>query len=205
MPVCSSLRLKALIVIFPVILLPIAASAEEPATKGVLETPPVKVQAAPDKAEIRTVKGSFRLGYADLAKIAEESSVGKVAKAHYEAKADKYKARIETKQKMLEKQKAALEAKIATYTPEQRVAKVKEYEKKVEEFKKMLQKADSEMKPMQEELLRDVYGKIEKAADEYGASNGFSAIVNKRELLYLGKDVDVQDVTETLIKHLDAK
>lgn len=205
MTICSSLRLKSLLIMFPIILLPVAASSEEPAAKGVVETPPAKVQAVPGITEARAVKGQFKLGYADLTKIAEQSSAGRVAKAHYEAKADKYKARIETKQKMLEKQKAALEAKIATYTPEQRVAKVKEYEKKVEEFKKMLQKADGEMKPIQEELLRDVYGKIEKASDEYGAANGFSAIVNKRELLYMGKDVDVQDVTEALIKHLDAK
>jgi outer membrane protein len=152
-----------------------------------------------------TPAASFRVGYADIMKIAEQSEAGKVAKAHFEAKADKHKAQIETKQKLLEKRKAALEAKLRTYTPEQRSAKIKDYEKQVEELRKMLQKADKEMKPMQEELLKDVYGKIEAAARAYGEANGFSVILIKSELLYLGKNADVQDVTEALIQQLNKK
>jgi len=152
-----------------------------------------------------TAAASFRVGYADVMKIAEQSEAGKVAKAHFEAKADKHKAQIETKQKLLEKRKAALEAKLRTYTPEQRAAKIKDYEKQVDELRKMLQKADKEMKPMQEELLKDIYGKIEAAARTYGEANGYSVILIKNELLYLGKNADVQDVTEALIQEINKK
>lgn len=147
----------------------------------------------------------FRIGYADVMKIAAESDAGKVAKTHFEAKADRHKSQIDTKQKMLEKQKATLEAKLPTYTPEQRAAKIKEYEKKVEELKKMLQKADKEIRPLQEELIKEVYAKIENAARAYGAANGFSAIIEKRELLYLGEGIDAVDVTEPLIQELNKK
>lgn len=152
-----------------------------------------------------TTEKRFRIGYVDIMKIAAESDAGKVAKAHFEAKADRYKAQIDTKQKLLEKQKATLEAKLPTYSPEQRAAKIKAYEKKVEELRKMLQKADQEMRPMQEELIKEVYAKIEGAAQAYGAEKGFSAIIEKRELLYLGKDIDAEDVTAALIKELDKK
>ncbi|HZV82076.1 MAG TPA: OmpH family outer membrane protein [Geobacteraceae bacterium] len=155
-----------------------------------------------EKTAATTPVTSLRVGYADMAKIAEKSNLGKVAKAHFEAKADKLKAQIDTKQKLLEKQKATLEAKLPSYSPEQRAAKIKEYEKKVDELRKMLVKADKELKPMQEELLKEIYGKIEKAAVEYGAANGFSLIVVKKDLLYLGSNVDVQDVSDALIKHL---
>lgn len=179
---------------------PAGAAAEPVATPAA--TPAV---ATPTAGEQKKVATPFRLGYADLLRVAGESAMGKVAKTHFEAKADKLKSQIDTKQKLLEKQKAALQAKLPTYTPEQRSAKVKEFEKKVEELRKMLQKADREMRPLQEDLLKEVYGKIEKAAGEYGAANGFSLIMDKKDLLYIGKDVDVQDVTEALIKHLDGK
>jgi outer membrane protein len=146
-----------------------------------------------------------RVGYADLLKIAEKSDAGKIAKTHFEAKADRLKAQLETKQKLLEKQKATLEAKLPTYSPEQRTAKIKDYEKKVEELRKMLIKADQELKPMQEELIKDIYGKIEKVAREYGARKGFSVLLEKRELLYLGADVEAEDVTDALIAELNAK
>jgi outer membrane protein len=155
------------------------------------------------KAATATPAPALRIGYADITRIAEQSTPGKVAKAHFDVKADKLKAQIETKQKLLEKQKSTLETKLPTYAPEQRAAKIKEYEKKVEEFRKLLQKADKELKPMQEELLKEIYGKIEKAAAEYGAANGYSLILVKNDLLYQGKNVELQDVTDALIKYLE--
>lgn len=147
----------------------------------------------------------LRVGYVDILKVAEQSDAGKVAKTHYEAKADRLKSQIDTKQKLIEKQKAVLEAKLPTYTPEQREKKIKEYEKKVDELRKMLQNADKEMRPLQEDMMKEIYGKIETAAKTYGETNGFSAIIEKRELLYLGKGVDAEDVTDALVKEVNRK
>jgi len=182
-------------------------SAAETAAPGL--TPAAAAAPAPaagkDDAAAAVAVRRIRVGYVDTMKVAEQSDAGKVAKAHFESKADRHKAQIDTKQKLLEKQKATLEAKLPTYTPEQRAAKIKDYEKKVEELRKLLQKADKEMKPMQEELIREIYGKIEKAAKEYGAANGFAVILEKRELLYLGSDIDAEDVTVALINELNKK
>jgi Skp family chaperone for outer membrane proteins len=52
-------------------------------------------------------------------------------------------------------------------------------------------------------LTREIYGKIEAAARRYGAEQGFTAIVVKNELLYLGENVDVTDVTDSLIGYVD--
>lgn len=176
-----------------------AETAPLPAVVAPVSPAVVEAKAAP----LAPSEKRFRIGYVDILKIAAESDAGKVAKAHFEAKADRYKAQLDTKQKLLEKQKATLEAKLPTYSPEQRAAKIKAYEKKVEELRKMLEKADQEMRPMQEELIKEVYAKIESAAQAYGAEKGFSAIIEKRELLYLGKQIDAEDVTEALIKELN--
>lgn len=179
-----------------------ATDSSPAATPSVSASPAVPAEKATPSGSTET---RFRVGYVDMIKIAAESDAGKVAKAHFEAKADRHKAQIDTKQKLLEKQKATLEAKLPTYTPEQRTAKIKEYEKKVNELKKMLEKADKEMRPMQEELTKELYGKIEAAARAYGAANGFSIILEKRELLYLGKGIDAEDVTGILIAELNKK
>lgn len=184
------------------LLSPCLTFAETDPTPSVTAPPtaPLEKVTSPAKTEDR-----FRVGYVDIMKIAAESDAGKVAKANFEAKVDLLKNRIDTKQKMLEKQKAELEAKLPTYTPEQRKTKIKAYEKKVAELRTMLQKADAEMRPLQEELIKDVYVKIEAAARTYGAANGFSVILEKRELLYLGKGIDAEDVTEFIMKKLNGK
>ncbi len=157
------------------------------------------------KIETAVTRNSFKVGYVDILKIAEQSDAGKVAKAHFEANADRHKSQIETKQKLIEKQKATLEAKLPTYSPEQRAAKIKDYEKKVDELRKMLQKADKEMKPLQEELFREIHAKIEKASRNFGEANGFTVILQKGELLYLGSGVDAQDVTAEIIAEVNKK
>ena len=199
----SSRSLPGLLISIIILLtFPFVAPAAEPAP--VVPSPP-STAVEMKKSDPAPLSGAIRIGYADITRIAEQSDAGKVAKSHFEAKADKHKAQIETKQKMLEKQKTTLEAKLPTYSPEQRTAKIKEYEKKVDELRKMLQKADKEMKPMQEELLKDIYGKIEAAARSYGEANGFTVILMKSELLYLGKNTDVQDVTEALLQQINKK
>lgn len=197
----SARLLAAIIISLPFLSFAETATAPPPAVAA----PVAPAVSEAKAASAATTEKRFRLGYVDLLKIAAESDAGKVAKAHFEAKADRYKAQLDTKQKLLEKQKATLEAKLPTYSPEQRAAKIKAYEKKVEELRKMLQKADQEMRPMQEELIKEVYAKIEGVAQAYGAEKGFSAIIEKRELLYLGKEIDAEDVTEALIKELNKK
>lgn len=171
---------------------PVTATVPAPASEKV-------VAAAPATAR------RFHLGYIDALKVAEQSDIGKAAKTRFETKADRHKSQIDAKQKALEKQKTALEAKLPTYSPEQRAAKIKEYEKKVEELRKLLQKADKEMKPLQEEMIKEIYGKIEKATRAYGEAKGFDAIVEKREMLYLGDSVDAEEITDALIAELNRK
>jgi outer membrane protein len=170
-----------------------------PATAGAAAVSPEKI------AQTAIAEKRLRVGYADILKVAEQSDTGKVAKTHYEAKADRLKSQIDTKQKLLEKQKTTLEAKLATYTPDQREKKIKEYEKKVDELRKMLQNADKELSLLQEEMMKEIYVKIKTAAKAYGEANGFSAIIDKRDILFLGKGVDDEDVTDTLVKEINRK
>ena len=117
----------------------------------------------------------------------------------------KFQSQIEAKRKQLDKQRAAIEAKISSYSPQQRDAKGKEFGKKVEEFQKFGQSAENQLLEMQQELSRTLYGKIEQAAREYGKANGFAAIFVKRDLLYSASGVDVRDATDDVVKLINEK
>jgi Skp family chaperone for outer membrane proteins len=56
---------------------------------------------------------------------------------------------------------------------------------------------------LQEKESKTLFEAIEQAAVVYGKANAFSAIVVKKELLYLGNSVDAQDVTDALIKEMN--
>jgi outer membrane protein len=154
-------------------------------------------------AEAVAVRHSVKIGYVDIARIGTESDRGKALKALLTAKKDQLQGKIEEKKKQIEKLKTSIEAKIATMTPQQREAKSKEFQKKLEEFQKFAEKTEEEFFTLQEKETKSVYEEIEKSAVNHGKANGFSVIVVKKELLYVGSAVDAQDVTEALIKVLN--
>lgn len=173
------------------------AAAEEPAKTEPQATPapPVAVAAAPSQSQVK-------IGYVDIAKIASDSAAGKAATATMKGKNEKYRSQIKSRQKSLEKMKQNIESQLPVLSPQQRQAKIKELEKKAAEFQKYVQNAEKEMRKMEGEFTESILKSIQKAAEDYGKTHGFAAIVPKRDLLYLGSMVDVQDVTEDIMKDI---
>lgn len=171
-----------------------------------LQIAPPEALAAPLKVvEVNKTSGVMKIGYADMAKISSESSLGKASQSQAKAKQEKLQSQVQTKRKQLDKQKAAIEATIASLTPAQREAKAKDFQKKVEAFQKFGVNAEKEFQTLQEGLSKSLYEAIEQAAVEYGKANNLSLVVVKRELLYLANGVDAQDVSEGIIKLMDEK
>ncbi|WP_243370125.1 OmpH family outer membrane protein [Geotalea sp. SG265] len=190
---------------------PFLAFAEEGITKAASADKAVAQAAAPVTAVEQPAAGPaktervIKFGYVDMVKVGSDSAQGKTAKARFEARAEKYQGQIAAKQKQLEKQKKAIQAKLAGMSPEQRATKAKEFDRKVEDFQKYVQKAEKEMQTLQEDVSRKLYKDIEQVVDSYGKANGFTAICVKKDVLYLASGVDVQDVTDAIIKLVNEK
>ena len=145
-----------------------------------------------------------KLGYIDMAKILSESTYGASIKSAISDKQSKLQSQIETKRKQLDKQKSAIEAKLQSLTPQQREAKGKEFQKKVEEFQKFGRGLEEELQKFQDEQQNRFMERLEAVCSEYGKGNGLSLIIVKKELLYLGSGVETQDISDAVIKQLDA-
>lgn len=146
----------------------------------------------------------IRLGYVDVGKTGSESDLGKQYMNEAKQKQQKFQDQIENRKKQLEKQKKSIEAKIASMTPAQREAKGKEFQKKVEEFQKFGLNAEKELFSFQEKLSKSMAEEVEKAASEYAKSEGLALVVVKQEMFYLSSEVDTIDVTDAVIKIMNA-
>jgi outer membrane protein len=205
--------LRLLILTLLVCALAIPAGAEEkngpvkPASAPSLLPANVEITSAPAQkpAETPATQQTTRLGHVDLARIAAESETGKAGQAQLAELKKKLQGQIETKRKQLEKQQAAIEAKLKTLTGPQREAKAKEFQKKVEEFQKFGMNAEKELQAKQEEFSARLFKAIEEASAELGKAKNLALVVIKRELLFLGNGVDAQDVTDGVIKTIDGK
>jgi outer membrane protein len=146
-----------------------------------------------------------KVGYVDMTRVAADSVPGKAAAAEIKSRAGKIRSQIEAKQKQLEKQRAELETRMQTFTPKQREAKAKEFKKKIEDFQKFVQNAQKDLQTREGALLEKLYKSIEKAAGEYGKANGFTAVTAKKDLLYIEDNVEVTDITNEVVKMVNAE
>lgn len=195
-------------------ILPLAAQAEEPAAPAAKPAasavpsnaaPQLSLLPAPQITTPKPAAATVKLGLVDINRISNEAAMGKKAQALLKEQQTKLQKQIEAKKKQLEKAKVEIERQMPSLAPPQREAKAREFQKKVEEFQKFGMQAEKSLMENQDKLTRGLLAAIEQVAAEYGAANGLSAVVVRRELLYLASGVEVQDISEAVIKALNAK
>jgi outer membrane protein len=215
MKVRTITAVSPLLLLLALLTLPVAAIAADPpvpagkpnspvvTTASPLPATPAAASAAP-ATEPGKKEQAILVGYVEMSRFGTETEAGKAARARLQAKSDGYRAQATAKQKQLEKQKNLLQEKMATLTPKQRETKAKEFEKKVEDYRKFAQNAEKELASLEEEVSRTLYGEVEKAAGGYGKANGLAAVIVKRDLLYVGSGVEARNVTDDIIKIMNA-
>lgn len=153
------------------------------------------------------VRQATKVGSVNLGRIGSETVQGKAVQAKLQGLKDKLQTRVDAKRKQLDKLRASFEAKLSSLPAAQREAKAKEFQKdfqkKVEEFQKLGKQLEEELFTTQEKETKKLYDTTEETAVAYGKAKGFAVIVVKKELLYVGSDIDAQDVTDAIIKEMD--
>ena len=177
---------------------PKGAAATIEATAPQTPTAPLQTAAA------AAVLPAPKLGYVDIVRIGADSDRGKALKSLLTARKDALQKKIDGRKKQIEKLKTSIESKLPGMTPQQREAKSREFQKKLEEFQKFVRSSEEEFYKLQEKETTALFADVEKIAVDYGKANDYAVIVVKKELLYVGTAVDAQDVTDALIKALNA-
>ncbi|MBC7963131.1 MAG: OmpH family outer membrane protein [Steroidobacteraceae bacterium] len=160
--------------------------------------------AAAKPSEATAVRQSLKLGQVDIVRIGGESDRGKALKALLTSRKNALQTKIDGRKKQIEKFKTSIESKLPGMTPPQREAKSKEFQKKMEDFQKFARSSEEELYTLQEKETKALFEVMEQSAAAYGKANDFAAIVVKKELLYVGNTVDTRDVTDELIKSMNA-
>lgn len=183
------------------------AAEMQPAKMPAAAVPaPVSVSPAEQKnPEVSSAEHPVKIGYVDLTRLGSETEAGKAAREKVRKKSERLENQVTTRQRQLEKQKAALQVKLPSLPAKEQEARAREFEKKVDDHRKYLQSVEKEMKGYENEVSRQLFQDIEEAAAAFGKANGYAAIVVKRELLFVGSDVEGEDVTSAVLKLMNPK
>lgn len=146
----------------------------------------------------------MKLGSVDFSKVAQLSASGKKASAAMSALTEKYQEEINSREKALAKLKDTLEGKGKKLTPAQLAAKEKEFKKKVKDYQEFTLKAQEEVRTKEDDYTRQMMTDMEKTIKEYGQANGYTAIVKKTDVVYVDAKTTIKDLSDDILKLLDA-
>jgi len=140
----------------------------------------------------------------DVRKIGIESKAGTELAKTMSKLADKLEGNLKAKQTELEKIKDALEGKGKKLSEKERASKEKEIQKKLGQYREFAQNAQNELQTKENQLAGKIMAVIEKTTSDYATKNGYALIIRKDAPLYSDGKLQVTDVTEDILKLVDA-
>jgi outer membrane protein len=146
----------------------------------------------------------IKIGLVDMQKAVNECNAGKEAKKVLIKEAEKFQALIAEKQKELQEMKESLERQGLMLNPETRVAREQELQTKLRDFQRWGEDHQNEIKQKQNDIERNISIGLIKVAQEIGANERYTLILQKNEniVLFASKPTDI---TDQVIKAYDVQ
>jgi outer membrane protein len=137
----------------------------------------------------------IKIGSVDMQKAVNECNAGKEAKKVLTKEAEKFQRLIAEMQKEVQEMKESLEKQGLMLTPEARVAREKELQAKVRDFQRWGEDHQNELNQKRIEEERKISIGLIKVAQEIGANEGYTLILQKNEniVLFASKPTDITD------------
>ncbi|MBF0606120.1 MAG: OmpH family outer membrane protein [Candidatus Magnetobacterium sp. LHC-1] len=134
-----------------------------------------------------------KIGSVDLQKILSDSEPGKKAKTSLETFIKSHQAKIDEKEKAIEKLKDEIEKKGTALSEDAKKKKQDELQSMMRDLKRMASDAQEDIRKKEGELTKDVFKDIKDVIAAVGKEEGYAAIMDNNVLLYSSEGVDVTD------------
>lgn len=146
----------------------------------------------------------LKIGYVDLQKAINQSAKGQSAKEQISQKVQTYKGQVEQREQALQKAKEELEKQALLLSDEARTAKERDYQQQVKDYQRFAKDIQEELQQTDVELTRKILVEVLKVAEELGAKENFTVILEKNEssLVYVDPAIDL---TERVVKLYNAR
>lgn len=145
-----------------------------------------------------------KIGYVDVQRAIEQSSIGKKAKDEMKKEADKRNKDLEKRKTDIDKMREDIEKKRAVLTEEAFAKRAQELQEEMQKFNQLAAKAQGELQKKESDLLEPIVKKMRGVIEKIAKDKGFTMVLqsnpNAQIVLYSTAD---SDLTEDVIKAVD--
>lgn len=152
--------------------------------------------------------GSVKIGYIDMQKAIQETSIGKKAKKDLEKEFNAKKTEFQKKEADLKKMDEDLRKKAAALSDEAKGKKMQELQAEVMKFQREVGESQMAIQKKEREMTQPILEKLQAALEKIAKDGGYTVVLEKNEqaVLWAKKDLDLTDaVVKEFEKTADKK
>lgn len=141
-----------------------------------------------------------KIGVMNVQQIIITSDAGTEAKKRFDTRMEELRTKFKSEEDNLKKLQEEIKKKSSAWSEEMKAEKVREFQRAGRELQEKTEDARFEMKQLQDKELEPILKTLEKVVNSYGAANGYTAILDAKNVIYFSEAVDL---TNTLTKKLN--
>jgi outer membrane protein len=147
----------------------------------------------------------LNIGTISIQQVVDRSQAGQDARKVLEAKQSELQPKFQAEQETLKAQAKEIEKKSSVWSDEVRSTKERDYQKKMREYQLKVEDAQYEMKQLEKKVLDPIFKEMQAVITDLGKKKKLSMIFEKAKsggLLYADDSLDISD---EIVKELDAR
>lgn len=134
-----------------------------------------------------------KIGYIDFRKAIQDSQAGKKAKEKFQAEVKKAENDMAKERQQLEQMQADLEKKSRLLKEEELRNLDREFQRRRASYERTRQEWQMELRQRDEEMASEIARDLEKVVAEVGSSEQFTLILERSNILYSDRGIDITD------------
>jgi outer membrane protein len=147
-----------------------------------------------------TVAAEAKIGVMNVQQIILSSDAGQKAKKSFDGRMSELRTKFKSEEEELKQLQDEIKKKSSAWSEEMKAEKMREFQREGRELQAKTEDARFEMKQLQDQELEPILKTLEKVVNDYGSKNGFTAILDAKNVIYFDSSIDL---TESITNKLN--
>ena len=133
----------------------------------------------------------IKIAFVNVQKAISESKAGERARKKFDGDIKRKQAGLAKEQKAIEKMKRDLDKKAMLLKADERIKVQREFQRRVTDFERRASDAQEELQVKERQMTSEIFKGLLKVVQELGKSRKFTLILDRGQLLYTDKGIDI--------------
>ena len=133
----------------------------------------------------------IKIGFVNIQKAISESKAGEKARKKFEGDIKRKEASLVKEKKAIERMKRDLDKKAMLLKADERLKVQRDFQRRVRDYERKMNDAQEELQVKERQMTGEILKGLQNIVQEVGKSRKFTLILDRSQLLYTDKGIDI--------------